>query len=116
MTSGEENVMVARRILSIMRVTNATLGSSQDGGIGRNALPPRTTKRRITTNLKTINNQKCQKIKLHGTLTTNKLKKKSTRTTRLVRWTVQADSENPGKAAEGRGWLPSSGDSWEGLT
>ena len=39
----------------------------------------------ITTNLKSINNQKCQKIKLHGTLTTKELKKKSTRTTRLVR-------------------------------
>ena len=41
--------------------------SGQDGGVGRNALPPSTTKRRVTTNLKTINNQKCQKIKLHGT-------------------------------------------------
>ena len=37
---------------------------------------PRTTKRRITTNLKSINNQKCQKIKLHGTPTTKELKKK----------------------------------------
>ena len=47
-------------------------------------LPP-TTKRRITTNLKSINNQKCQKIKLHGTLTTMELKKQSDRTTRWVR-------------------------------
>ena len=46
---------------------------------------PRTTKRRITTNLKSINNQKRQKIKLHGTLTTKELKKKSIRTTRPVR-------------------------------
>ena len=37
------------------------------------------TKRRITTNLKTINNQKCQKIKLHGTLTTKELKKHSSK-------------------------------------
>ena len=37
---------------------------------------PRTTKRRITTNLKSINNQKFQKIKLHGTPTTKELKKK----------------------------------------
>ena len=59
--------------------------SSQDGGIGRNPLHPHTTKRRITTNVKSINNQKCQKIKLHGTLTTTELKKQSTRTTRLVR-------------------------------
>ena len=45
-------------------------GSGQDGGIVINASFPRTTKRRITTNLKTINNQKYQEIKLHGTLTT----------------------------------------------
>ena len=59
--------------------------SGQDGGTGRNPSLPCTTKRRITTNLKSINNQKCQKMKLHGTLTTKKLKKKSTRTTRLVK-------------------------------
>ena len=35
-----------------------------------------TTKRRITMNLKTKNNQNCQKIKLYGSLTTKKLKKK----------------------------------------
>ena len=39
-------------------------------------MPPRTTTRRTTTNLKTKNNQKCQKIKLHGSLTTKELKKK----------------------------------------
>ena len=44
--------------------------SGQDGGVGRNTSLPHTIKRRITTNLKTINNQNCQKIKLHGTLTT----------------------------------------------
>ena len=60
--------------------------SSQDGGVGRNPSLPHTTQRRITTNLKSINNQKCQKIKLHGTLTTKELKKKSTRTTKPVRW------------------------------
>ena len=49
--------------------------SGQDAGIGRNTLLPRTSKRRITTNLKTINNQKSQKIKLHGTPTTKELKK-----------------------------------------
>ena len=37
--------------------------SGQDGGVGRNPSLPRTTKRRITTNLKSIKNQKCQKIK-----------------------------------------------------
>ena len=61
------------------------LGSSgQDGGIGRNLSLPCTIRRRITTNLKSVN-QKCQKIKLHGTPTTKELKKKSARTTRLVR-------------------------------
>ena len=55
------------------------MSSGQDGGIGKNALLPRTAKRRITINLKTINNQKCQKIKLHGTPTTKELKKHSPR-------------------------------------
>ena len=49
--------------------------SSQDGGVGRNTVPPRTTKRRTTTNLKTKNNQNCQKIKLYGGQTTKELKK-----------------------------------------
>ena len=48
--------------------------SGQDGGIGRNALLPHTTKRRTTTNLKTKNNQNCQKIELYGSLTTKELK------------------------------------------
>ena len=38
-------------------------------------MPPHTTKR-TTTNLKTKNNQNCQKIKLYGSLTTKELKKK----------------------------------------
>ena len=48
--------------------------SGQDGGTGRYSVPPRTIKR--TTNLKTENNQNCQKIELHGSLTTKELKKK----------------------------------------
>ena len=56
-----------------------------DGSVGRNPLLPCTTKRRITTNLISINNQKLQKIKLHRAATTKELKKKSTRTTRPVR-------------------------------
>ena len=60
------------------------IGSGQDGGMGRNPLLPHTTKRKITTNLKSINNQKCQKIILHGTLTTKELKKESTSPNRLV--------------------------------
>ena len=53
--------------------------SGQDGGIGRNGILPCSTKRKITTNLKTKSNQNCQKIKLHGTLTTKELKKHSSR-------------------------------------
>ena len=40
--------------------------SGHGGGVGRNTLLPHTSKRRITTNFKTKNNQNCQKIKLHG--------------------------------------------------
>ena len=50
--------------------------SGQDGGISRYTLPPRTTKRRTTTNLKTKNNQNCQTMELYGSLTTKELKKK----------------------------------------
>ena len=53
--------------------------SGQDGHIGRNALLPYTTKRRITTNLKTKNSQNYQKIKLHGSPITKELKKHSSR-------------------------------------
>ena len=90
--------------------------SNQDGGLGRDPSLPPTTKRRITTNLKSINNQKCQKIKLHGTMTTTELKKISTRKTRPLRWqTTRADSEKPQTLVAGlalelgglhrRGWL-----------
>ena len=39
-------------------------------------MPPRTTKRRTTTNAKTKNNQNRQKIKLYGSPTNKELKKK----------------------------------------
>ena len=39
-------------------------------------MPPRTIKRKVTTNLKTKNNQNCQKIELYGSLSTKELKKK----------------------------------------
>ena len=50
--------------------------SGQDGGVGRYTLTACTTKNRTTTNLKTKNNQNCQKIKLYGSLMTKELKKK----------------------------------------
>ena len=39
-------------------------------------MPPCTTKRVTTRNLKTKNNQNCQKIELHQSLTTKELKEK----------------------------------------
>ena len=39
-------------------------------------MPPHTTRRWTKTNLKTKNNQNCQKIELYGSLTTKELKKK----------------------------------------
>ena len=55
---------------------NKNKTSGQDGGVGRYTLPPCTTKRRTTTNLKMKNNQNCQKIKLYGNPTSKELKKK----------------------------------------
>ena len=52
--------------------------SSQDEGIGRQALLPCTTKRRITNDLKLENNQNCQKIKLYGSLRTSEYGVKET--------------------------------------
>ena len=46
------------------------LTSGQDRGVGRHALPPCTTTRRITTNLQTNNTQNYQKIELYGSLKT----------------------------------------------
>ena len=87
--------------------------SGQDGGIGRNPSLPR------STNLKSINNQKCQKIKLHETPTTKELKKKSIRTIRPVRrQTMRADSEtNCGEVEtlHGAGCLAQRA-AWEWLT
>ena len=82
--------------------------SSQDGGVGRNASLPYTTRRRITTNLKTINHQKFQKIKLQGTLTTKELKKHSFRLVGGAE-TGSLGGENPqqGRGPHGPGgdWL-----------
>lgn len=53
--------------------------SSQEGDIGRNTLFPLTTKKRTTTNLKTINDENYQNIKLHGTPIIKELNKHSSR-------------------------------------
>ena len=75
--------------------------SRQDGGIGRHTLHPHTTKRGTTTNLKTKNNQNCQKIKLYGSLTTKELKKNHS--SRLVGG-VEMDSCSGEDTRQGGTW------------
>ena len=76
--------------------------SGQDGGVGRHAVPPRTTKRRTTTNLKTKSNQNWQEIKLYGSPTTKEIKKKhSSRPVGGVEPGSRAERTR-GKAAVGR--------------
>ena len=83
--------------------------SGLDGVACRNASLPHTTKRRITTHLKTMNNQKCQKIKLHGSPTARELKKQSPRLGRGVdgRWAAEQRGHEAGrKTAQARqSWL-----------
>ena len=74
--------------------------SSQDGGIGRYTLLPRTTKRRTTMNLKTKNKQNCQKIKLYGSPTTKELKKKHS--SRPVRGAEMGNRSEDSR--QGSGW------------
>ena len=69
-------------------------------------MAPPTTKRRTTTNLKTKNNQNCQKIEMYGSPTTKKLKKKHS--SRLVGG-VEMGSQGEktlSKAAAGRARSP----------
>ena len=75
--------------------------SGQDGGIGRHIVPPCTTKRRTTTNLKTKNNQNCQIFKLHGSLTTEELKKRSSRLVGGVETSSRAERTHSKAAAGG---------------
>ena len=64
-------------------------------------MPPCAAKRRITTNLKTKNNQNCQKTELYGSLTNKELKKKHS--FRLVGGTEMV---SPGRedSHQGNGW------------
>ena len=45
---------------AIWNIKKQKITSGQDGSIGRYTVPPCSTKRRTTTNLKTKNNQNCQ--------------------------------------------------------
>ena len=75
--------------------------SGQDGGIGRYIVPPCTTKRRTTTNLKTKNNQNCQRTELYGSPTTKELKEKHS--SRLV-WGAERGGWGGEDAQQGGGW------------
>ena len=82
--------------------------------MGRHIVPPHTMNRRTTTNLKTKNNQNCQKIELYGCPTTKELKKKHS--SRLVggedtgsqaeRTGSEAAAGGPDEAAAGRAGGP----------
>ena len=63
-------------------------------------MPPRTTKRKTTTNLKTKTNQKCQKIKLYGSQKTKEKKKIFIQTSRRGREDA-ARGPRAGKGATG---------------
>ena len=68
-------------------------------------MPPCTTKRQTTTNLKTKNKQNCQKIKLYGSPTTKEVRKKHS-----FRQVGEAETGSwvermQGKAAA-EGWVP----------
>ena len=78
---------------------------SQDGGIGRHTVPPHTTKRRTTTNLKTTNNQNLQKIELYGSPTTKELKKKhSSRPVGGVEMGSWGEEDSQGDSGWQTGW------------
>ena len=74
--------------------------SGQDGGVGEYTVPPRATKRRTTTNLKTKTNQNCQKIELYGSPTTKELKKHSSRPV----GGVKTGSRGREDSQQGGGW------------
>ena len=88
------------------------LASSQGGDVVRKASLPCTTKRRIITNLKTINNQKCQKIKQHGTLTTKGLRKHSPRPVEGLQTRARQRADRT--CWQGRGLSGQGGASWMG--
>ena len=87
---------------------------SQDGGEVRHTVPPHTTKRRTTTDLKTKNNQNCQTVELYGSLTTKELKKKQSSRpvggadmgSQVERTHGKAWAGTPGEAVAGRAGNP----------
>ena len=71
-------------------------------------VPSRTSKRRTTTNLKTKNNQNCQKIELYGSTTTKELQKKHL--SRPVGG-VETGSRGGEDSQQGSGWWTRQGGS-----
>ena len=68
-------------------------------------MPPHTTKRKTTTNLKNKNNQNCQKIELYGGPTTKELKKKhSTRSVGRAEWGSWVERTCGKAGVRGPGW------------
>ena len=54
----KDDIRFIRHLISYTRINSKWMKDfGQDGGIGRNLSLPCVTKRRITTNLKSINNQ-----------------------------------------------------------
>ena len=86
------------------------LTSGQGGGMGRHTVSPRTTKIRTTTNLKTKNNQNCQKIELYGSLTTKELKKKQSS---RPAGGVEMGSWGREDSWQGGGWRTGVGGGWQ---
>ena len=74
---------------------------AKNGGIGRYTLPPCTTKRKTTINLKTKKPQNSQKIKLYVSPTTKELKKKHS--SRLVGG-AEMGSQGGEEVWRGGGW------------
>ena len=70
-------------------------------------MPPHTTKRRTTTNLKTKSNQNSQKIELYGSLIMKKLMKKHS--SRLV-GRVKTGSHSREDVWQGGGWRTKQGE------
>ena len=78
-------IFKAMSLLVIHLKEISSWSSSQDGGISRNPPLSSTAKRKITTNIKSINNQKHQNQTAWNS-NNQGIKKKSTRTTTPVRW------------------------------
>ena len=76
----------------------------------RYTVPLCTTKRRTTTNLKTKNNQNCQKIELYGSPTTKELKKKHSS---IPVGRTDMDSRGGVDAQQGSAWRTVTGGGWQ---